>query len=167
MAKWFLLLATSRRVLVPAFIVSVTGTALAADDKIVHGTTCTWRNDFSAPLTYEFDGARGSQLDVPPLPASWAYCPLVRDNSTAEITNIYVRVLETNAGIANKKISCKLCTGNGSQDLCTLPASAAANGLQSLPLDMASIDSYANEGYMVFCNVGPGSKIRSIKYTEP
>jgi hypothetical protein len=144
------------------------GTAIAGDDKIVHGAECVPLDMFYPPVTYGIDGVFGDQFSPEMgFERSGVYCPLVRDNSAAEVSNVYVRVFESHAGEQNKKINCKICTSNGLQNVCSLSASAVANGVQSITLDLASIDAFANEAYVVWCTVGLDSRVRSVKYTEP
>jgi hypothetical protein len=146
-----------------ALVTSVAG-AVMADTKIVHGVTCAWHN-LGAPATYQLDGFVGS-ASMPLLTKSWAYCPLVRDNSTAEMSSITVRVYEANAGEGDK-VACKLCTSNGTEELCTDLVSPTSNGVREISPNLGTIAAHSSQGYVVFCHVGPGSRVRSITYSEP
>jgi hypothetical protein len=138
---------------------TVASAVLAADDKIIHGTACATNAALSS-WTPGYDGFYA-------LASLTAWCPLVKDNTVAEPTSVYVRVLEANYSGSNK-ITCTLYASGGTFTASSDPVTTSGNGIASLSINMGTIgESAVNEGYVVGCLIDNGDRLRSIKVTEP
>lgn len=146
-------------------IVFISGAAIAADDKVIHGTAGKAYDFIAGPVGYTNDGVVGNDSLIQP--NSLVYFPLVRDNTSAELTGMNIRVYETRAGDPARQILCQLCTSDGTTNHCTTPAGVSSNGLHLVQPNMNTVVADSNQAYVVYCRVGSGSRIRSIKYAEP
>jgi hypothetical protein len=142
-----------------ATALTISGTALASDDKIMHGTECVTNSNIGAwdPGTDGFYALQS--LDV--------WCPLAKDNAALAPENVYIRVFETGWS-SSDKVTCTLFASSGTALASSDPVSTTTNGVGSLPINVSTMSSAnVNEGYVVRCSLGNGDRVRSIKFVEP